>query len=297
MFSDAQPAVRLGRRALLKHGVLVMTAAGTVTSTLRSAELAKPLKVGLVTDLHYADKPPAGTRYYRQTLEKLARAADEFAREHLSFLVELGDFIDAADSVKTEIGYLKRINRDFSEICKDRHYVLGNHCVFTLTKQEFLEAVERPRPYYSFDAGDYHFVILDSCFRSDGTPYGRKNFQWTDPNVPAVELEWLRRDLQQTSKKTIVFAHQRLDVANHYGVKNAAAVRAVLEKSGKVLAVFQGHSHRNDYREIGGIHYCTLVAMVEGSGLASSGHSVLELRPDDSIRVRGFLRQSSYDWS
>lgn len=297
MLSDAQPSVRLGRRALLKHGVLVMTATGTVTSTLHSAELAKPLKVGLVTDLHYADKPPAGTRYYRQTPEKLAKAADEFAREHLSFLVELGDFIDAADSVKTEIGYLKRINRDFSEICKDRHYVLGNHCVFTLTKQEFLEAVERPRPYYSFDAGDYHFVILDSCFRSDGTPYGRKNFQWTDPNVPAVELEWLRRDLQQTSKKTIVFAHQRLDVANHYGVKNAAAVRTVLEKSGKVLAVFQGHSHRNDYREIGGIHYCTLVAMVEGSGLASSGHSVLELRPDDSIRVRGFLRQSSYDWS
>ena len=29
-------------------------------------------------------------------------------------------------------------NREFSAISKDRHYVLGNHCVDTLTKDEFL---------------------------------------------------------------------------------------------------------------------------------------------------------------
>jgi len=113
--------------------------------------------------------------------------------------------------------------------------------------------------------GGYHFVVLDACFRSDGEPYGRKNFNWTDSNIPAAEIEWLKGDLEKTTHKTIAFVHQRLDVEGHYGVKNAAEVRRVLEQSGNVLAVFQGHYHRNDLKEIGGIRYCTLVAMVEGA--------------------------------
>ena len=63
-----------------------------------------------------------------------------------------------------------------------------------------------------------------------------------------------------------MFAHQRLDVGNRYGVRNANEVRGVFEESGNVLAVLQGHSHKNDHNEIAGIHYCTMVAMVEGSG-------------------------------
>jgi hypothetical protein len=38
---------------------------------------------------------------------------------------------------------MRTINREFSAISKDRHYVLGNHCVDTLTKAEFLEGVEQ----------------------------------------------------------------------------------------------------------------------------------------------------------
>jgi alkaline phosphatase len=63
-----------------------------------------------------------------------------------------------------------------------------------------------------------------------------------------------------------------------------------------VQAVFQGHSHKNDYREIAGIHYCTLRAMVEGSGPENSGASVLTLRPDGSLVLNGFRQQTSYEW-
>ena len=174
--------------------------------------------------------------------------------------------------------------------------MLGNHCVYTLTKQEFLAGVEQKRSYYSFDVGGIHFVVLDSCFRSDGKPYGRKNFQWTDPNIPPAEVEWLAADLKATSGKTVVFAHQRLDVGSPYGVKNAPEIRKILENSGKVLAVFQGHSHKNDYREIDGIHYCTLVAMVEGSGAASNGYSTMRFDDQGTIHISGFRKQNDYVW-
>jgi predicted phosphodiesterase len=287
---------RIGRRAFLKNGALVLSAGVASSSLLQAKYDNSSVSFGLITDLHYADKPPAGSRHYRETPDKLAEAADKFAHENPVFVVELGDFIDAAASVETELGYLKRINRDFAAISKDRHYVLGNHCVDMLTKDEFLGGVEREKSYYSFDSGGIHFVVLDSCFRSDGESYGRKNFQWTDPNVPAAELDWLGEDLKATTKPTVVFAHQRLDVSNHYGVKNAAAVRKVLEGSGNVLAVFQGHSHKNDHKEIGGIHYCTMVAMVEGKGSESNGYSLVKIGSAGTIEISGFRKQANYDW-
>jgi alkaline phosphatase len=289
----------LGRRAFLKNGSLVLATFGLAPGAAVLADKGSDkggVKFGLITDLHHADKPPAGTRHYRETLGKLAEVAKQFEKDKPGFVVELGDLIDAADSVATEQAYLKAVNKEFSAISKDRHYVLGNHCVDTLTKEEFLDGVAQKKAYYSFDRGGVHFVVLDACFTSGGKPYGRKNSKWNDANIPTDEVDWLKDDLKGTDKKVVVFAHQRLDVANDYGIKNAAEVRKVLEGSGKVLAVFQGHSHKNDYKEVGGIHYCTLVAMIEGSGAENNGFSVVRVGTGGRITVTGFRKQKSYDW-
>jgi len=287
------------RRAFVKGSSLILLGAsmGAAQPTAILATDSKRLiRVGMMTDLHYADKDPAGSRHYRESISKLESAKSQFIKGKPDFVVELGDFIDAADEVETEKSYLKKVNDLFKTIHNDRHYVLGNHCVQTLTKAEFLEGVGQAKSNYSFDSGGYHFVILDSCFRSDGTPYGRKNFVWTDANIPAEQIKWLKSDLQATKNQTIVFVHQRLDVTKNHSVKNAAEVRKVLEKSGKVTAVFQGHSHKNSHQLIGGIHYVVLTAMVEGSGKQNSGFSNLDLMDDGSIELSGFVRQANYRW-
>ena len=293
----AEPEIRrVGRRTLLRDGTLVLGAAAAQAASLPAADSKPALQIGLITDLHYADKPAVGTRHYRETLAKLAEASEQFAVNRPDFVVELGDLIDAADSVRTELRYLETINQQFAAVCADRHYVLGNHCVDTLRKEEFLDQVQQKDSFYSFDGGDFHFIVVDSCFRNDGQPYGRKNFKWTDANVSAEELEWLTDDLSTTDKQTVVFAHQRLDERSNHGVKNNETVRKIFEDSGKVLAVFQGHSHKNDLKEIAGIHYCTLVAMVEGSGPSNNGYSLLEIQPDGTIHLKGFRKQNGYDW-
>jgi alkaline phosphatase len=258
--------------------------------------LESAVRFGVVTDLHSADLEPRGTRHYRETLGKLEKAAAQYKEQKTQFVVELGDFIDAADTVEGELAFLRRINEHFTMIPGEHHYVIGNHCVYTLTKEEFLKEVGRAATYYSFDQGGYHFGVLDACFRNDGQPYGRKNYDWTDANLPPSEVEWLRDDLRKTDNKTIIFIHQRLDVGSPYGVDDAPAIREVVEQSGKVLAVFQGHSHKNDYKEINGIHYCTIAAMVEGSGEENNAFATVDIFADDSIRVTGFYRQASYEW-
>lgn len=286
------------RRRFLRDGSLLLLASAAAGGhSFSFADDNKPrVRVGLVTDLHYADKPPAGSRYYHESLVKLEEAARQYEQEKPELMVELGDFIDSADSLEAEKKHLAQIHKAFSVLPGEKHYVLGNHCVTTLTKSEFLEGVGQERSFYSFDRGVFHFVVLDACYRSDGEPYGRDNFHWTDAFIPQDEVEWLKADLKKATGKTIVFAHQRLDLDNHYAPKNAADVRAVLEQSGNVVAVFQGHSHKNDHKDINGIHYCTLVAMIEGSGEKNNGYSLLDIHADGSLRLQGWRKQSSYDW-
>lgn len=276
--------------------MLVLATASTALRSLAASEEQCIIRFGLITDLHYADKPTAGTRYYRETLDKLTEAKKSFEDESLDFLVELGDLIDRADTVTTELGYLKRVNREFASICEDRHYVLGNHCVDTLQKKEFLDEVQQKDSFYAFRRSGIHFLVLDACFRQDGVPYGRKNFTWTDTNIPPAELDWLQAELAAGDEPVIVFVHQRLDSSDNHGVRNNVVVRQLFERSGRVLAVFQGHSHKNDHREINGIHYCTHVAMVEGSGSGNNAYSTVDISGDGTLRLHGYRQQESYVW-
>ena len=294
--SNTTRPVEMNRRAFLKQGTLILTAAGLTPPALLAADATPRLKIGLLTDLHYADKAAAGSRYYRETPGKLEEAAERFAQSRPDFLVELGDLIDAADNVAVEQRYLKTINQQFAAICPQRYYVLGNHCVDTLTKAEFLAGVEQQRSYFSFDQQGFHFIVLDSCFRSDGVAYGRKNSHWTDAYIPTEERDWLQQDLADNRLPVVVFAHQRLDVSNHHGVKNQAKIRQLLDASGNVLAVFQGHSHKNDLNFINGIPFCTLAAMIEGTGAENNSYSLLEIAANGTLQLTGFRSQQSYEW-
>ena len=291
------------RRTFIRNGAILMAAVSHAKSGEILAEAVseesntdkKPLvRVGLVTDVHYADKDKAGNRYYRESLDKMRESVTRFNESRADLAVELGDYVDAADTVEEESKFLSTIESEFKQFMGPRHYVLGNHCVWTLTKQQFLDGCGASESYYSFDTRGIHFVVIDACFRSDGVAYGNRNYEWTDTEIPPPERDWLKQDLETTNSPTIVFVHQRLDVAGKYGVKSGPEVRKILETSGKVLAVVQGHNHINDHKEINGIHYCTLEAMVDGSGARNNAYSLLDIFEDGLLRVDGFRHQRNH---
>jgi alkaline phosphatase len=280
------------RRQFLAGSALIL--AGTASRPVAwgdDAATSRPVvRIGLLTDIHYADKKSGGTRNYTASLMKVREAVAAFNKQEAQVAVELGDLIDSASDPTTEAGYLTTIEKELARFRGERGYVLGNHCVDGLTKQQFLDGCDAKATHRSFDVSGTHLVILDACFRADGVPYGRRNFDWTDANIPPDQLEWLAADLKATRLPTLVFVHQRLDVAKPFGIKNAPAVRAVLEKAGTVLAVFQGHNHINDLKTITGIPYLTLAATVEGD---DNAYGLLDLFADGSMRLDGFFRQTS----
>ena len=251
----------------------------------------------MLTDVHYADRDTVGTRYYRESLLKVTEAARVFRERRVTLAFQLGDFTDVAADVPAKFASIRRIGAVFRECGAECRHLLGNHCLDGLSKEEQLAAVGEPRAVYSFDRGGWHFVVLDACFRRDGEPYARGDFDWTDSNIPDGQLDWLRADLAHTCRPTVVLVHQRLDCEAPMGVNNASAVRDVLERSGKVLAVFQGHEHVGGYSEIGAIHYCTLKGVIEGPFPEENACAVVTFFGSGAIHFEGFRRQNGNGWN
>ena len=283
--------VDLSRRAVLRGGSLWL--GGWSASAMQSNE-APALRFGLVTDAHCADKPEWRTRYYRESLRKLKEAASAFRAGGASFAVELGDLVDAAEDADTELRWLKDAMEAMAGAGVEAHYVLGNHCLQTLHRNQFLAQVGREVGHYAFDRNGVRFMVLDACYRRDGAPYDAGNFDWKDTEIPVAQREWLKNMLAAAPGIAVVFTHQRLDIPGVHSVASAAHVREILERSGKVAAVFQGHSHQNDYRRVGGLDYCTMRAVVEGSGPENSGYAMVSVFGDGRLVVNGFRAQSDY---
>jgi predicted MPP superfamily phosphohydrolase len=253
-------------------------------------------RFGMVTDLHYADTAPRGSRVYRDSIVKLREAIAELNTHNLDFLIELGDFKDQdtpPDETTTQ-GYLNQIETVFQEFAGARYHVLGNHDMDSLSKKQFLHAVSNTgipaeRGFYSFEANHIHCIVLDANYTRGGDDYDHGNFDWTDANIPAGQWQWLEEDLSDARHPAIVFVHQRLDGEGDVFVNNAAQIRRVLE-SKNVRAVFQGHHHGGGLTHENGIWYYTLKAMVEGAGLSNSAFAVVDVMDNGALMVRGYAK-------
>jgi predicted phosphodiesterase len=258
------------------------------------------VRFGVATDVHYADIEPRGNRPYRESLAKFKEFVAVMDRDKPDFLIELGDFKDQDDAsaeAKT-LSYLRRIESAYAAFPGPRYHVLGNHDVDSLSKSQFLGTAGNPGvpaewSFFRFDVRGVRFLVLDADFAADGAPYDHGKFAWADCNVPTAELDWLRSELVASTKPVIVFLHQQLDGQGDYYVKNAAAVRAILERSGKVRAVFQGHRHEGAFTKIKGIPYYTLKGMIEGSGPENNAYALVEVDPQGDITIKGFRKADS----
>ncbi len=291
---ESTESATISRRKFLKLGAAAGLGWFGASQALFANEPAE-ISFGIVTDVHYADKDMRIDRFYRESIDKLRQSVETFNANRLPFVVMLGDFIDKAPDKTTELKYLAAVREVFSLYRGHKHFVMGNHDLANLSKAEYLANCGAVSPYghYSFDAGSYHFVILDANFRRDGEAYNAGNFKWKDAFIPAPQLEWLAQDLQRANgTKTVAFVHQNLhDESGIYGVKNAAAVRRIFEQSGNVLAVVQGHDHKGAYAKINGIHYFTLKALVDGPTLKNNAYALVTIGVNNRLSIRGFGKE------
>ena len=268
-------------------------------AVLGPAAAPAPLRFGLVADAHAGDLDPQIGRQYRDASRRLGEAARALAARGARFLVELGDLKDAGPDAPATLRFLDGAASALRAFPGPVQPVLGNHDADLLSKDEFLACFARalglpepPAPHRAFDVDGVRFVALDCDFRPDGAPYCRGDFDWRRCIVPADQLDWLRETLAAAPGPAVVLVHARLDGDGECTLSNAAEVRAVLERSGKVRAVFQGHHHAGAFSEIAGIGYYTLPALCEKDG----PFALATVRPDGRVCVEGVRGAPSLSW-
>jgi 3',5'-cyclic AMP phosphodiesterase CpdA len=256
------------------------------------------LTLGFVTDLHFG---PAA--YHDGKLRKLTHHAAELTRGVVramndeirpDLLVNLGDDIEDQDR-EADLARYTECQEILRTAKAELVNVAGNHDTIHLTREDLARTWRREGPlFYSLDRGGFHLVVLHTLERKD-----------VEVRIPAAQLEWLKDDLARTKLPTIVLMHHSAseqDLGDSFWfrglahlalVKERADLRSILQESGKVRAVFNGHVHRNHLDVIAGIPYVTIQSLIENldedaPGRPAAAHAVATVTESRLVvRVRG----------
>ena len=244
-------------------------------SVLGVAQPDTVVRLGIVTDAHVHDtESPNEGKVMSNYAERLTAFVDSMNVWPADAILQLGDLVNGAFVMGAELGDPIRIPgllahgvSLLARFAGPVYQVIGNHDVYDLSKPEYLAGIGAQGTWYSLDLGAFHIVVLDAQFNRNGEDYGHIGWM-VQGMIPDSELAWLAVDLAATDKPTIVCVHQPLDVdfsltAGGPPIFNYLDVRRVLADSGRVIAVFQGHTHDSSHREFDGIHYVTFAAMVD----------------------------------
>lgn len=223
-------------------------------------------KVCFFADVQYAPVPPRIGRLYDQGLARLTRIL-EAVRNEADMYVNLGDCINGEDARQSYDAVMALCDAaqgssaepDVSGRARPFIHVCGNHESFALPP-----SLLRGSGFTSCDYFGVHWIVLDGSYDWDGRPYGGHPGDWTKCCIPPEQQLALQRDLASCAS-AVVLCHYNLDPrpTSDFTPCHAEAVRHILEESGKVQAVIQGHYHEGFEQVVHGIPYHTLPAVCE----------------------------------
>ncbi len=225
------------------------------------------LKIGLIADPHYSTETQTGSRYPTRSLGRIEAAAEAFRSAGVSLILCLGDMINDDGGCNEE--NLRRICRPLLLTGIECLLVQGNHDRELFTSEQLAELSGMTAAPFCAVRGGVRMITLDANYNTGGTPYRLRDIDWTDSLLPEDQLAFLRDSLAAGPEDAYIFIHQCLDpnAEAHHILKNASEVRSVINKSGRVRGVFQGHYHPGLYSAVDGIPYRTLPAVCESGSL------------------------------
>jgi len=265
------------------------------------------IKIGVFADCQYCDCETAGSRFYRNSMEKLNECINQFNQnKKLAFVVGLGDLIDR------DFASFDSVNVILTNSKKEVYQVIGNHDlgVEKTMIEKVPEKINLSETWYSFTKKDWRFIFLngnDITFHSNKQDITKKAEEMTDklknegkPNfydwnggIGSKQSEWLEKELQKaTSKKqkVAVFCHYPLLPFEAHTLWNSVEILSVLTKYSCVKLYLNGHNHAGNYAFQNGIHFINLKGMVETE--RENAFSLISFS-DKQIEIEGFGREES----
>ena len=236
------------------------------------------LKIGIISDIHIGPRASYGGQ-----VRKVTEAAEPLARSFVErmntvfepdLVINLGDVVQDLGFEEDVRGY-RRIFEVLSGLEAPMYPLVGNHDLIEMGPDDLravwaslrhMGPLEDDRLYYTFEAGGWGFVALHSHESKD-------SHIWLDEG----QIAWLEEALASLSGPVMVLVHHSLadqdTSGNHWFkrhphlalIRERAAVRRLIEASGKVKAVINGHLHWNNLTAHAGIPYITVQSPIENA--------------------------------
>lgn len=199
------------------------------------------------------------------------------------FVIHLGDIADDGRNLDDLITVRKLLDK-----LKCRcHLVLGNHDTWGNSRINISKAFPFPesenKSYYSFEWGEFLFIILDSSYwlyedNFVDDSYNRNHkCPMKDIVMPKEQLLWLENNLAgNRSRKVFLFLHALMMPADErpwdskrrgpgegHCFFNWREALGIIDKYDNTKAVFSGHSHINELSVGKGVHHYQVGSLVE----------------------------------
>ncbi len=260
-----------------------------------------------MADLQYADAETKGTRFYRNSLQKLEQSVAAWDRASVAFVVHLGDLIDHGwGNFPPVLDKLHALNRPV-------HHVLGNHDL--LVDPEYQPRVPGllglRKNYYDFSQNRWRFVALDS---TEISTYAGSEAERQEAEKHRKELEeaghpfhspysgalgpkqmaWLKVVLTEADEKgenVVLISHMPLYPEMRLNLWNAPEVLELLRQHSCVKASLTGHHHAGNFGVVDHVAHLTLPGAVETENENAFG--VASVYPD-RLEIEGFGRLTDY---
>lgn len=213
------------------------------------------LKIGFVTDFEYANRKKIGNKLPKQAIPELEKIANYFNNEFKpDIVIEGGDMIESSTTHKlsSKESRFREINEAFLKIQARKEYVLGNHDLRALSKEQFRRFAGMEDNHKYFDLNGWRFVIMDTNFDEKGQDMGPTFYAGS--YVSENETKWLEEAIN-TEKPTIIFSHHPFLPLEKKNLINADEVISVLEKRENVIMTVSGHDPSFYFNEQNGTAY------------------------------------------
>ena len=263
---------------------------------------------GLVTDVQYANIENAGTRYYRLSPAKLAKAVEDFNREEVDFVINLGDFIDQ------NVENFDTLSKISGRLKMPLYHITGNHDWDgnTDNHSRLLATLHMPSFYYAIARDGWRILCLNGnevgvnmwkpgsaeyvasqAYLDSITLAGNANAYYWNGAMGKGQVAWLQHQLD-----TARLNHERVLITCHFPLYsnnptetlwNRVDVLRLIERYPEVFGWFCGHGHTSQFYLRNGVNHVMFRGMVEED---ENGWAVVTVY-DKYIHIQGKGREKS----
>jgi len=277
----------------------IIATAGMIYYFTRNKKKEEKFSFGIIADVHRrgmfdndgirlhssSSSSSGSSSNYCRTFAHIEEAVNDFNSMDLSFVIQLGDFIDPHPVDEAEsANCLRDLMPYWNNLNCNKFHVLGNHDAH-ISDFDIRDIMGMDKKYYDFaiDGIDVRFVVMD---QNDAGKIG-------EGGIGPQQSSWLHEvlnDCDESNTTVVIFGHYPIlkRASGGHSMLNPQPIMDLIKCHPSVAVYIAGHTHAYHYGFEDGVHHVSIHGMLEDE----NGYAVVDVTPKH-LTINGIGAMSS----